>query len=374
MIEDNINLFLEKSSELQNKIFKRVIKDEEKYFLAKKNNIIHKNTLIPYKDAQTEWWYFTGNLKSKNRVFGFELTIFKRKAETTRFGIIPLSILNKEDFYVVHFAVSDIANQKFYFYESNPFKTSADVSFSKLNIRINDFSIEFKDKFLIKARYNKISLEAELKPLKKLVGHGDKGYCVKVRNPLNVAYYLSFTRLKTKGSLTIDNKKFNVEGLSWFDHEKNYISANCPVKGWDWFSIILSDGTELMLYHLFDKKGKILDTSAGTYINKDNKIKKLSPKEFSIKKQAFWTSPSTKIKYPVKFRIEIPSLNLRLNISALMPNQEVNSIKSTIITYWEGLCEVKGKKRNKEVDGHAYVELVGYDNRLINKFLLHLVK
>src|SRR5579859_7857913 len=54
-------------------------------------------------DALTEWWYFTGHLKSDTdgRLFGFEFTVFQARRQGAPAG------------YLAHFAVSDIVGQRF---------------------------------------------------------------------------------------------------------------------------------------------------------------------------------------------------------------------------------------------------------------------
>jgi len=68
---------------------------------------------IAHYDYKTEWWYFTGNLKTTTgRRFGYQFTIFRN-------GIVP----GKEDdssgfqtgsVYSAHLGLSDIATGKFY--------------------------------------------------------------------------------------------------------------------------------------------------------------------------------------------------------------------------------------------------------------------
>jgi len=37
--------------------------------------------------------------------------------------------------------------------------------------------------------------------------------------------------------------------------------------------------------------------------------------------------------------------------------------------YWEGACEVDGIKGSKIISGKSYVELMGYDNRIISELI-----
>jgi len=61
---------------------------------------------------QTEWWYYTGNLKATGgRRYGFELTFFRQ-------GVDRDSAKNRvwdvQDMYLAHLALSDLDGQHFY--------------------------------------------------------------------------------------------------------------------------------------------------------------------------------------------------------------------------------------------------------------------
>jgi predicted secreted hydrolase len=47
--------------------------------------------LYAHREAQTEWWYYTGHMQTASgRRFGFELVFFKRRTDLDRFGVVPL--------------------------------------------------------------------------------------------------------------------------------------------------------------------------------------------------------------------------------------------------------------------------------------------
>jgi len=70
-----------------------------------------------------------------------------------------------------------------------------------------------------------------------------------------------------------------------------------------------------------------------------------------------WTSPHTKTIYPLSWRIEIPSKDIRLNVKPIIKEQEM--LFGTI-NYWEGPLVVKGTVRGKKVSGRGFLELAGY--------------
>ncbi|NIS44518.1 MAG: hypothetical protein GWN00_00750, partial [Aliifodinibius sp.] len=50
------------------------------------------------------------------------------------------------------------------------------------------------------------------------------------------------------GRVTTENGEFSVQGLSWKDHEFSTSALSEGQVGWDWFSIQLDDGSELMFF------------------------------------------------------------------------------------------------------------------------------
>src|SRR3954462_4597624 len=69
-----------------------------------------------HREFKTEWWYFTGNLfDNEGRRFGYELTFF-------RHGIQPAAERDPNgsrfivgDLKFAHFAITDVAGQRFHF-------------------------------------------------------------------------------------------------------------------------------------------------------------------------------------------------------------------------------------------------------------------
>ena len=65
-----------------------------------------------HRGFQTEWWYYTGNLVSKDdRAFGFQLTFFRVQLKPE--PLFSGSPWRSNQLYFAHFAVSDLENDKF---------------------------------------------------------------------------------------------------------------------------------------------------------------------------------------------------------------------------------------------------------------------
>jgi len=83
-----------------------------------------------HPDFQTEWWYYTGNLRtSDGHEFGFELTFFRealtREAQAASDWSAP-------DAFVAHLALSDISGGKFY-REEELYRLAEDVPTRKIS-------------------------------------------------------------------------------------------------------------------------------------------------------------------------------------------------------------------------------------------------
>ncbi len=121
---------------------------------------------------------------------------------------------------------------------------------------------------------------------------GDRGYSPKGPQPGNASYYYSLTRLETTGTVQVADVVHPVEGWSWMDHEWSTSGLAAEQVGWDWFSIQLDDGSELMAFQLRKEDGSIDPFSSGTLITPDGSTRHLDRDDFEIRVDDTWRSPS----------------------------------------------------------------------------------
>jgi predicted secreted hydrolase len=374
------NKFLKKIDDSLEKFSKKQIQIYRQFYKEKNLNKIFPHTepkkkLVPNKNIQLEWWYFTGHLKEGKKEYGFELCFFKLNPFNSRFIFFPLSQVLKKEIMVAHFAITDIHNKRLLFFEKNSLFNEHHINHQKLDISLDNWYIKGNKKLLtLQAKTKEVELKLDLIPLKKLVAQGRNGYSLKSKKPHHASFYYSFPRLKAKGTLKLKNQKFLVNGNTWFDHEKSYSPHNSIIKGWDWFSIMLNNNTEIMFHQMRSKTKVLKKYSNGIFIDKNERKKYLSYSDINIKSLWTWQSPKSKIIYPSGWEIQIKSLKAFIKIIPKIREQEINSIKSTIITYWEGACHVSGSVNGKTISGDAYVELVGYDKRILPRIILYFMK
>ncbi len=319
---------------------------------------------------RTEWWYYTGHLQSKNgRSFGFELTFFRRGVPPEEIKTLP-SKWSLNQVYLAHFAVTDISGKRFHFSEkiSREGLGKAGAEESRLRVWIDDWRAEAATDeagaHTLVAHDKTHRLALTLQPAKPLVTHGAAGISRKGNDVGQASHYYSFTRLTTSGKLTIDGESFEVSGLTWMDHEFSSSDLGKDQVGWDWFSVQLEDNSELMLYRMRLKDGSSDLASSGTVVSPDGRASHLEVTDFQIESAGTWTSPESKATYPAKWQLKFPSLDIVLDVTPLLADQELRTSRSAQVTYWEGAVAVTGTKQGQPVKGQGYVELTGYTERL----------
>ena len=82
-----------------------------------------------------------------------------------------------------------------------------------------------------------------------------------------------------------------VRGLSWMDHEYSTAPLEPGIIGWDWFSLQLSNQTEIMLYLLRNEAGGLSPASSGTFVERSGKPRHLAKDDFKVEVLESWKSP-----------------------------------------------------------------------------------
>lgn len=314
-----------------------------------------------HPEYHVEWWYFTGHLQSaSSRRFGYELTFF-------RFALTPdqqtgSSSWRDNQAYMAHFAMTDVANNQFFFDErfSRAGNNLAGADTEKYHVWLYDWKAETVDKagssIRLIAKADNFAIALQLEPDKNIALQGLNGFSKKNAQAGNASYYYSYTRMTTTGSIQVNQQSFDVSGSSWMDREWSSAALTEQQTGWDWFALQLSDHSELMFYRFRRKDGKQDENNAGALFNADGSKITLDFSDVMITVQDHWKSPHTQITYPSKWHLSIPSLALELDVSPLINDQELN----VRYRYWEGAVSVTGKNNDQEINGQGYVELTGY--------------
>ncbi len=314
-------------------------------------------------NSRIEWWYVTGHLTAETgERFGYQLTFFRAGLLDTPPGQ-RASKWTPLDLHMAHFAVTNVSKRGFQFAErthrDGPGAAYARTEY--LDVANEDWRLtDLGGKFALFARDGGTELTLLLEPQKPAVMHGANGLSKKGPEPDAVSKYVSFTRLAASGWLRKGKEVHRVSGTSWMDHEWGSGAFGKESAGWDWFSVQLKDGRDVMLYQIRGKEGIPTRFSSGTIVEKDGRSRPLQATDFSVTVLERWKSPASGGEYPSRWRVSIPGAGLEFTVVPLVANQELITNRSTRVTYWEGACEVAARSEPFNEIGSAYVELTGY--------------
>ena len=336
---------------------------------------------------KTEWWYYTGNLfTEEGRQFGYQFTIFRNQLspsdedfarinqkESAQMNLELTSTNDSEwstnQLYLAHFAISDVSKRDHVFNERYSRGTAglAGASVDPYRIWLEDWEItrvtdlkatDERFPVRIKAEMSDgTALEVVLNPQKPLVLQGEEGYDKKGGEDGNASYYISFTRMQTEGLLKKDGESLVVSGLSWMDHEWSTSALDSGQTGWDWFSIQLSNGYELMYYQIRNADPELAPQTTGSLITPNGQKRDLGQGEVQLEVLEYWTSPHTGARYPLQWTLGIPSEELKVDVATVFDDQEM----TVSVQYYEGALHVSGKFRDEAIDGNGYIEMTGYE-------------
>ena len=323
--------------------------------------------LYAHQNLQTEWWYYTGHGETASgKRFGFELVFFKRRTDLDKFSVVPLRLLGNP-IYFAHFAVTDYQNKDFRYSHRKSanglFDLPASASEEHFHLRLGDWSLrEASGSHILRATIGSdLTFEATLKPGKPVVLNGKEKNGVSFKDDGEASRYFSYTRMEMEGDIIWHGETEHFNGSAWMDREFGTWTPTERQKGWDWFSVQLENGCELMCYQLRDSKNAVSPHSSGTYVDEFGNFTPLSSEDFSIEPIGYWKSPRTEATYPSGWKLKSEKFSLDLTVTPIIQDQELDTRGTTMIIYWEGACEVSGKAGDFDVSGRAYVELVGYD-------------
>ncbi|MGB0848517.1 MAG: lipocalin-like domain-containing protein [Thiolinea sp.] len=316
-----------------------------------------------HPEFRSEWWYVTGNLKTtQGRHFGYQLTFFRNAISPDK----PESGSGwaTNQVWMAHIALTDVQQEKHYHDQrlargaaglagqaDQPFRVWLE-DWQLSGAKNGDFPWE------IAVSTADFSLELQLTPQKPVVLQGERGLSQKSSAVGNASYYYSFTRLQAQGKVTLttgdgEQRTMPVQGYSWLDREWSTSALGEDQAGWDWFSLQLHEGHDLMFYRMRSKSGATDRHSAGKWVDANGETQALDYQQVELKPVRYWSVGER--KYPVVWEMRIPELDKHWRIEALLDDQ----LMETGITYWEGAVKIININ-NDEPLGYGYLEMSGY--------------
>jgi predicted secreted hydrolase len=316
-----------------------------------------------HPDYKLEWWYYTGNLEAAGaQRFGYQITFF-------RIGVDPAPANRSRwavrDLYMTHLALTDISGKHYQFTErvNRAGPGWAGASTATYHVWNEDWqaALQAGGVHRLQGKGPGFAIDLRATEDRPAVLHGDRGYSRKGSAAGNASHYYSLTRMPTRGTVTVDGRVIDVTGLSWMDHEFGTTFLEPEQIGWDWFSIQLTDGRDLMIFQLRRADGSIDARSSGTLVERDGTTVPVTWESgFRLEPGRRWTSPVSGSQYPVTWKVRVPGRDLTLDVAAALDGQELHTEQSTGVTYWEGAIDVAGSIHGQAVQGRGYLEMTGY--------------
>lgn len=329
-----------------------------------------------HPEFKIEWWYLTGHLwnEDRSRRFGYQATFFRRgvSPESARKPATP-SPFGSSQVYLAHMTLLDVQTKAFVYEERiNRDGWDAGAERETLHVHNGNWSLraapspDESDQMTLSGSVRADALfHLDLKASKPKVIFGKDGISRKGKDATAASHYITYPRLDTRGTLVFRGKSFQVQGQTWMDHEISSSQLDTGQVGWDWASVQLESGQEIMVYIMRREDGRIDPFSTLAWIDETGRVTHIGPDHFTWTKSDYWTSPHSKARYPIRSELQFkhPSngTTIHLRLVPLALDQEIQGELGGI-RYWEGACDVLDSNSNSI--GSAYVELTGYDGKL----------
>ncbi len=304
----------------------------------------------PHDGFRIEWWYVTANLKDdQGNSFGVQWTLFRNALKT----VPEQSGWGSQTIWLGHAAVTSATAHHAAERYARGGVGQAGVSAAPFTAWIDDWSFASLSgtenplaELQLHARGRGFNYQLRLTSSKPLVLQGEQGFSQKSEQG-QASYYYSQPFFQAAGSLEIDGKTWQVSGPAWLDREWSSQPLTANQTGWDWFSLHLDSGEQLMLFRVREKDGASYLT--GTWIVADGRTQSLHKGDISLTPLA--VSDVAGRKMPTRWSIKIPGKNLDITLLALNPNAWM----ALRIPYWEGPVQLSGSHA-----GSGYLEMTGY--------------
>ncbi len=310
---------------------------------------------FPHESFKIEWWYLTANLEdSEGNDYGVHWTLF-RQAMNPRSN---LGGWQSNQTWMAHSALSTPTGFSFSQRFSRGGIGQAGVATSSDGIHFEAWMDDWvwKGSGLSPIPGNLYAttpegrFELSMSSSNQWVLQGDAGFSQKSEHG-QASYYYSQPSIEITGTLWQHEEQVSLKGKGWLDREwsSQPLAENQP--GWDWISLHLDDGSELMAYQL--RQDNDDNYISGSWVDPIGRYKFLGQEQIIFKPlryEALAIGRSKKL-LPLRWLLEVPSLNINLTFQALYPNSWLN----TAFPYWEGPVRASGSH-----NGHGYLELTGY--------------
>lgn len=315
--------------------------------------------------AGIEWWYATGWLDTgdERAPIGWQLTFFRSR--TGLAGDLPGRFAARQLLFA-HAAVSEIGAgrhrhaQRVARWNGEPGRTADDTqaAHDDTALRLDAWALRRGPDGVYRAELPApdagFTLSMALTPTQPLLLQGQAGHSRKGPRLEHASHYYSLPHLAVQATLQLGNRRLQLPGRGWLDHEWSDQLMPPGAVGWDWIGINLDDGGALTAFVLRRRDGSPV-WAGGSHRPAGGAVRAFTADEVRFEPLREWRSPQSGARYPVRWRITTP-LGSGL-LEALLDAQELDSRASTGAVYWEGLAQWSGPDGRRL--GRGYLEMTG---------------
>ncbi|MBN1080239.1 iron ABC transporter permease [Pseudomonas sp. 1079] len=301
----------------------------------------------PHDGFRIEWWYVTANLKdAQGNVFGVQWTLFRNalKAGPVQPGWRDSTV------WLGHAAVTSATRHYAAERLARGGVGQAGAQAEPFNAWIDDWNFATRPgaasplaDMQLKASGAQFAYDLLLTSSRPLVLQGDHGYSRK-SDQGQASYYYSQPFFTASGSVNLDGHTYQVSGPAWLDREWSSQPLAASQTGWDWFSLHLDRGAQLMLFRVRQKDSDGYLT--GTWIDAQGHTETLHNSDIQL--TPLTTTAIDGRNIPTRWSLKIPGKQLDITTEAVNPKAWMD----LGIPYWEGPVRFEG--------GVGYLEMTGY--------------
>lgn len=304
-----------------------------------------------HPNFRIEWWYLTANLQDASGAsYGVQWTLFRQAMEP---GPERRGWAN-QNIWMGHAAVTSAAEHLFAETRARGGVGQAGVNAEPFRAWIDDWSFATRDdrpgaglsRLSVSAAGARFRYKLDLTTDAPLVPHGEAGFSRKSASG-QASYYYSQPFFQVEGVLVIGDREAKVSGQAWMDREWSSRPLAPDQKGWDWFSLHLSNGEKLMLFRLRSDMARTF--RAGTWIAADGTPQALASDDIAFEPLSMTAIAGRRL--PKAWRVRVKSRGLDIETAPL----NANSFMATSFQYWEGPIAFHGTHQ-----GRGYLEMTGY--------------
>jgi len=293
-----------------------------------------------HPESKVEWWYLNAAVSDdEGHQYTAMLAYFNPSLR-----IISIADLDAEVFYHEVPTIAELMAAK------------PDYAKEKLDLQWDDYDRWYRTdedsyRYGLQSKGDSIGFTFDLAQDKDPLMVGGDGLIEWVEGS---TYYYSLTRLEVDGQIEIEGKTIEVEGIGWMDHQW---MEDIAEKGWQWFSVQLDGGTDIICWNIVDLDGTVVSRDL-TMMLDDGSVHHTT--DIELEAIDSWISPDTGQAYGTTWTLQEPKRDVDLKIEAHFPQQEIILFKGTPYTwhFWEGGTAVSGEINRRAVSGVGYAELV----------------